>query len=731
MNQISKFFVFILLISGLQIQAQEEITDKALNFKDAIYFNREILPQRLSNLKWQEKGKFFTYVINESVIRRSAENADYIDTILRAEQFRNLVFEGDSLLLKRIPNFSWGEDHTMVFDHQNKKFKWNIKSEELQLLNTWPEEAENIEFSVDQNVAFTNGQNLFVSIHSVIDTITSDTIKGITNGQAVHRREFGISNGIFWSPKGNLIAFYRNDERMVKDYPLVDITAREAEVEPIKYPMAGMTNEVVKLGVYNLKTKQTLFIQTGDSIDQYLTNISWGPNEEFIYVSVLNRDQNHLWLNKYRVDDGSFVQTILEEKSSTWVEPENPLYFLEGKDDQFIWFSERSGWMHMYVYKTNGQPLYETALTEGEWTVNEFLGFDKSANLVYFSGTKESPLETHIYSVNLKNKKIKKLTGDHGTHRASFSPGMNYFIDSYSSTDVASVYEVRTSSGKKSYELLRDKDPLNDYNLGEIVLGTIENEEGTELFYRLIKPADFDTAKQYPVFFYVYGGPHAQLVTDSWMGGASMFMQLMAERGYVVFTLDNRGTPNRGFEFESAIHRNLGKYEVEDQLAGVDFLLEQDFVDPDRIGIQGWSYGGFMTINLMLTEPGLFKAGVAGGPVIDWKYYEIMYGERYMDTPETNPEGYKSSNLLEKVKNLEDHLLIIHGAIDPTVVWQHSLAFVQKAIEEGIQLDYFVYPRAEHNVRGIDRAHLLEKIFLYIDHHLKAIDTSDGDIDKL
>ena len=721
MKQLTLLLITFALIGNYQIHAQDTVTDKSLTFKDAIYINREILPERLSNLQWQENSKYYTYHKNQSVIRRSAESEENVDTILRVADFENLVFNEDSLKMSRIPKFSWVEKDVIEFNHQNRKFSYDTKSNKLNLINEWEEGAENLKFSSKNDLAYTKGQNIYLSKSGVIDTVTIDTIPGITNGQAVHRREFGITDGLFWSPNGNFLAFYRNDQRMVGDFPLVDITKREAEVENIKYPMAGMTNEVVKLGVYNLETRKTVFLQTGDSIDQYLTNITWGPREEFIYISVLNRDQNHLKLNKYKVEDGSFVQTILEEKSKTWVEPEYPLYFVKGTEDQFIWFSERSGWMHMYLYKTNGQPVYETALTEGEWNVNEFLGFNKSGSKAFFTGTKESPIEKHIYSVDLKSKRVKKLSGDHGTHSATFSPDMNYFIDAYSSTDVAKVYEVRTEKGKKSYEILRDEDPLKDYHLGDLSLGTIENEDGTELYYRMIKPADFDTALQYPVFFYVYGGPHAQLVTDSWMGGASMFMQLMAERGYVVFTLDNRGTPNRGFEFESAIHRNLGKYEVADQLAGVDFLLDQDFVDPDRIGIQGWSYGGFMTISLMLAEPGLFKAGVAGGPVIDWKYYEIMYGERYMDTPESNPEGYKNASLLEKVDRLQDHLLIIQGAIDKTVIWQNSLTFIQKAIEKGKQIDYFVYPRAEHNVRGIDRAHLLEKIYLYLDNHLKEV----------
>jgi dipeptidyl-peptidase-4 len=719
MKSISKLVFSIFLSSFMFLNAQEYKLDKSLTFEDAVYLNKSIFPKRLNMLQWQQNSRNYTYTSNRNVIKKSADNATTFDTILGLEDFVPLKYNGDSLHIKRIPRFRWVDENLIEFEHLSALYQMHIESKELSLENNWPNEALDKAFSVNNDVAFTLGQNIYLSRKGILDTITSDTIYGISNGKSVHRREFGIDKGIFWSPMGGFLAFYRNDERMVLDYPLVDITTREAELKKLKYPMAGMTNEQVKLGIYNLETRQTVFIQTGDSIDQYLTNICWDPNEKYIYISILNRDQNHLKLNKYNVSDGSFVQTLLEEKSSKWVEPEYPMYFLEGDDDVFIWFSERSGWMHMHLYKTNGQPYYETALTEGEWSVNEFLGFDPVGEKVFFTATKESPIEKHVYSVNIKNRKVKKLSGDHGTHTPFFSHDYKYFIDAYSSTDLAKIYEMRSQDGEMIYEILKDKDPLLDYNLGEIILGTIENEEGTELYYRMIKPADFDSTKQYPVFLYVYGGPHSQLVTDSWMGGASIFMQLMAERGYVVFTLDNRGTKNRGFDFENTIHRNLGKKEVEDQLAGIDFLLEQDFVDPDRIVLQGWSYGGFITIYLMLTEPGLFKAGVAGGPVTDWKYYEIMYGERYMDTPENNPEGYKNASLIENAGMLEDHLLIIHGAMDQTVVMQHSLAFVQKAIEEKKQLDYFVYPKAEHNVRGIDRAHLLEKIFLYLDNHIK------------
>jgi dipeptidyl-peptidase-4 len=253
----------------------------------------------------------------------------------------------------------------------------------------------------------------------------------------------------------------------------------------------------------------------------------------------------------------------------------------------------------------------------------------------------------------------------------------------------------------------------------EIEVGTIKSADGVnDLCYRLIKPINYNDGKKHPVLVYVYGGPHSQMVTESWMSGANLYFMFLAQQGYVVFTVDNRGTDNRGFEFESIIHRNLGVAEMADQMKGVEFVKSLPYVDANRIGVEGWSYGGFMTISLKLTHPDVFKVGCAGGPVIDWKWYEVMYGERYMDTPQENPEGYKSTSLLGKVNNLDGRLLVIHGAEDPTVVWQHSLEFIDACIKAGKLVDYFVYPHHPHNVRGADRVHLYKKMFDYYQQNL-------------
>jgi dipeptidyl-peptidase-4 len=391
------------------------------------------------------------------------------------------------------------------------------------------------------------------------------------------------------------------------------------------------------------------------------------------------------------------------------------MYFLPDNPNQFIWLSERDGFNHLYLHAADGAMLKQ--LTKGDWVVTDFLGF-YGKETAWFIATKESPLQKNIYAVNITTGELSRVSPDHGTHRAYISKSGKFIIDAYSSTEVNREYKLLNNKGKTLRIIKEDEDPLADYNLGDFNIGKLKSEDGTDLYYYLIKPIHFDSTKQYPVIIYVYGGPHAQLVTDSWLGGGGLFLNYLAQQGFVVFTLDNRGSANRGRDFEQAIFRNAGNIEVSDQMVGVNYLKTLPFVDPERIGVDGWSYGGFMTISMMLKNPGMFKVGVAGGPVTDWKYYEVMYGERYMDTPQDNPEGYENASLLNKIDLLDGKLMIIHGTNDPTVVWQQSLVFLKEAITRKKQVDYFVFPGHGHNMRGIDRAYLYEKITTYFKDNL-------------
>lgn len=567
--------------------------------------------------------------------------------------------------------------------------------------------------------AYTVGQNIVVTDDSgKITTVTNDQERGVVNGQTVSRSEFGISSGLFWSPKGSMLAFYRKDERMVTEYPLVNITTTPASAERIRYPMAGGQSEIIRVGIYNMADGSTVFLDEGAfGDDRYLTNITWDPSERYLYAAILNREQNHLLLNQYDAKTGLMVKTLFEESSAKYVEPLNGLFFNPEDPAQFIWISERDGFDHLYLYRTDGTMIRQ--LTHGEWVVTDFLGWDSRGRSVFFRATDPSPLERQIYRLDLNSGVRMRLTIDAGTHDALISRDGRFIIDSYSSLTIprrVKLWEMGTRDIKTIYDA---PNPVENLKMGQYRPFTIKAaDKKTDLYGYLVLPADMDPAKKYPVIVYVYGGPHAQLVVNSWMGGASGWQHYMARQGYISMTLDNRGSDARGRDFEQIIHRNLGKAEMADQMEGMNYLFSQPFVDSNRIGVHGWSYGGFMTTSLLLNYPDIFKVGVAGGPVTDWKFYEVMYGERYMDTPAENPEGYELSSVLPQVKNLRGRLMLIHGDIDQTVVWQNSLMFVRKCIDEGKLVDYMVYPQHPHNVRGKDRVHLMRTVTRYFQDNL-------------
>ncbi len=697
-----------ILIGILPARAQK----KDLAIEDLM--SRKLYPQSLVNLQWRNPETFTWQAKNKLVQQLLAVPAS--DTILSLDQLSTAVQKADAAALKSFPAIKWKDGSGFYFIHDGKLMVYNL-GKEASVWNTLDPEAENVDIEpITGKIAYTLGNNLYVSDNKVKKAVTNDAEKNIVNGQAVHRNEFGIDKGTFWSPNGNFLAFYRMDQTMVTDYPIVNINTRIASVESIKYPMAGMASHHVTVGVYNPSAGTVVFLKTGEPAEQYLTNISWSPDEKYIFIAVLNRDQDHLWLNQYNASTGEFVKTLFEETDKEYVEPLNGLTFLKTAPSQFIWQSRRDGWNHLYLYDTEGKLISQ--LTKGNWEVTEFLGLDEKEMNAFFMSTQVSPLERHLYSVGLKSLKTIKLTETKGTHTILMAPGGNSYIDRLTSMEIASGYTLVYGKKQEKRLITEDPAPLKEYNLGETSLITLKAKDGSDLYGRIIKPAGFNPERRYPVLIYVYGGPHSQLVTDTWLAGAGLFLNYMAEKGYLVFTLDNHGTSNRGAAFEQAIHRRLGQLEMQDQMIGVNYLKSLPYVDSTRIGLDGWSYGGFMTLNMKLNNPGVFKVATCGGPVVDWKYYEIMYGERYMDTPEQNPEGYKSADMTNYISNLEGRLLVMHGALDNTVVWQNSLQFIQKCIQAGKQVDYFVYPNHEHNVMGKDRLHMFRKLAEYYDQNL-------------
>jgi dipeptidyl-peptidase-4 len=697
---------------------------RLLTIEEATNMNPKLNPASLSQLQWRKGTSQFVFVAKNNLVFGTAAKSIQ-DTLVRLSDLNLLLKLDKQDTLKRFPSVTWLSADQFYFTSASKLFLCDINNNTVKAVNSWTEKAGDLDIEkTGLWAAFTLDNNLYISENGRKTAITSEPNKGIVYGSSrVHRNEFGISKGTFWSPDGKLLAFYRMDETMVAEYPLVDMTTRIATVNPTRYPMAGMTSHKVTVGVYSISSGRTVYLDTESPAGtdsairtEYLTNITWSPDARNIYIATLNRDQNFMQLNKYDASSGKFIKTLFEEKNDTYVEPQHGPVFLKGDDRKFIWQSRRDGFEHLYLYDTEGTLIKQ--LTKGQWEVTSLLKTDKSGSKAWFMCNRDNPLERQLYSADLKTGSLSPITSIPGTHATQVSDDDQLILDVYSSKTVARQADLLDAKGKQLQTLLANENPLKNIQLGEMKIFTLKNEEGTDLYCRLIKPAGFDPLKKYPVIIYVYGGPHSQLVNNTWLGGAGLFLNYLADQGYVVFTLDNRGTDFRGRDFEQSIFRNLGVREVSDQMTGVNYLKKLDYVDSTRIGINGWSYGGFLTVSMFLRHPGTFKVAACGGPVIDWKYYEVMYGERYMDTPQSNPDGYKNACLLNYVKNLTGKLLIIHDDQDGTVVPQNSFTFLKKCVDEGKQVDFFMYPGHEHNVRGKDRVHLNQKLVTYFRDNL-------------
>ncbi len=712
--------------------AQEK---KSYTLEDVIpggnnYFN--LVPKNIPGLQWW--GDVCVRTDVENIVTINVRNGK--ETVLvTLDEVNEALLNGEKPFqptqeLKQLrtlmgASLPWGDQKVITFRQGNYMVWYDFGQKKISNLFRLNEKAANLDFCKENGyVAYTVGSNLCIAHEGEKDLqINPDEKKAdpmdIVYGQAVHRNEFGIYKGTFWSPKGNCLAFYRMDQSMVTAYPQVNTTTRIATLEPDKYPMAGMTSHKVTVGVYHIQSGKTIYLQAGDPTDRYFTNISWSPDEKSIYVIELNRDQNHSQLVRYNAETGAKEAMLFEETHPKYVEPQHPIVFLPWDSNQFIYWSQRDGFHHLYLYNKEGQLIKQ--LTQGDWLVQDILGFNTARKEMIIASTEISPLQTNIFSLNVKTGKRTLLGQQDGTHSARLSASGTYLIDNFTSFNVPREISILPTNGKTGVNLLTATDPMKEqYNLPEITLGTIKAADGkTDLYYRLIKPVNFDPNKKYPAIIYVYGGPHAQLIHNNRFYDARGWDLYMAQKGYVMLTVDSRGSDNRGLEFENCTFRQLGVEEMKDQVEGAKFLQSLPYVNADKIGVHGWSFGGFMTTNLMLTYPEIFKVGVAGGPVIDWQYYEVMYGERYMDTPQTNPEGYKNSNLKLKAGNLKGRLEVIIGGADPTCVPQHSYTFLRACIDAGTHPDLFVYPEDGHNMMGRDRVHLHEHITRYFEDHLK------------
>ena len=698
----------LLTLPYLPMTAQEEklFTLEDLNFGGNNY--RNMLPENLWLTWW-----------GDQLMYQDAEEGGMQETSGERKAFFTLKDVGTDFHSAFSAQYPYADQTVVLLKNSKQRilYDWKLKK------TVWQQTCEGEQFSewnaASRAVAYVKDHQLFVrDSDNKEQKLTADGSRDIVYGQSVHRNEFGIDKGLFWSPNGLRLAFYRMDQSKVTDYPQVDIFQRSATYEPDKYPMAGETSHQVTVGIYDLHTQQTIYLQAGNPTDRYFTNIAWAPDGNTLYMFELNRDQNDCRLVSYDATTGQRIAELYRETSEKYVEPLHPIVFLPWDSDKFIMQSQRDGFNHLYIYNKVGK--LQKQLTSGPFVVQQVLGFNEKQKSIIITSNEANPIQHNTYTVSVKTGKRVLLDNGKGSHHAVLSANGEWMYDRYTEPDVPRNIDLVNTKTGKAQRLLTAADPWKGYKVPIFESGTIKAADGTtDLYYRMVKPHDFNPTKKYPTIVYVYGGPHAHNVEAGWHWYSRSWETYMAQKGYILFILDNRGSENRGLAFEQATFRQLGQIEMQDQMKGVDFLRTLPYVDMQRLGVHGWSFGGFMTISLMVNYPDVFKVGVAGGPVIDWKWYEVMYGERYMDTPQTNPDGYAKTSLIDKAKNLKGKLQIITGYNDNTVVPQHCLSFLDACIKAGTQPDFFAYPGEEHNMRGHASVHLHERITQYFEDYLK------------
>ena len=723
--KMTKRHCLLLLVAWLTLPmaAQQQFTLEDLNFGGKNY--RNMIAQNRSLTWWGDQLVHFSsrgdtcWTVNPTTGKEKL--------LFTLQQLNKKAGLSDEDGIVSVHSFPY-PDEPLVLVHNTKPERMliNFKKGKVvwrQPLNGYSDSEWNKQSRAN---AYVKADNLYVTDgEGNTRQVTTDGSRDLVYGQSVHRNEFGIEGGLFWNPQGTRLAFYRMDQSMVTDYPLITVPELDdsahviATPAPEKYPMVGQTSHLVWVGVLDVATGDTVYLKAGDPTDRYFSNISWNPDGNIVYMMEGNRDQNEVDLVAYDALTGNRLNTLYHESHPKYVEPQHPITFLPWDKEQFLLWSERDGYNHLYLFDTAGRQLRQ--LTSGEWVVMELLGFDEQNKAVIIAANADSPIQQNLYRVDVTTGQMTLIDeGGKGWHTGRLSASGAWLIDNYQEPEVArhiSIIDTRTGEGMRYFTA---PDPWEGYAVPEYRCGTIKAADGvTDLYYRMVMPVDFDPTQKYPTVIYVYGGPHAHNVDARWHWGSRSWETYMAQRGYLLFILDNRGSENRGRDFEQATFRQLGQVEMQDQMCGVDFLRTLNYVDTTRLGVHGWSFGGFMTITLMTNYPDVFKVGVAGGPVIDWKWYEVMYGERYMDTPQTNPEGYELTSLLNKAADLKGRLQIIIGLNDPTVVPQHAYSFLKACIAAGTQPDFYVYPGQGHNMRGHQSVHLHERITRYFDDYLK------------
>lgn len=616
------------------------------------------------------------------------------------------------------PAWSCRDKTTLRLQVGNSVWHWRPGEARAELVLQLPEGAEDATFAPDdQRVAFRLQHELHVlDPRTGLRRLTWDGTADVVYGGAAHRAEFGIQNGLFWSACGRRLLFYREDLRPIASTPLQDLDAETPSPGHGRYPVSGARHSRVTVGVYDAEERSVCWLQHDPDLDQYWTNLTFGPGDTVV-TALVNRGQDHLRLVRFDARTGTQQATLLEERDQHWLEPEHGPYFLA--DGRFLWRSPKDGHHHLYLHDGDGKLLVQ--VTRGAFDVQELLGPAADGNGIWFHASGEDPRQRHLFHAGLDGKAVKQLTRERGCHACTLSPDGALCLDTWSNLTTQPSLVVLDLASGAAVPLPAVANPLSAFRMPVQRFFQVQVPEGPVLYGHLLLPPNMAEGQRHPVLLYVYGGPHVQLVTDRFLGGASLWLHALAAEGYVVCWLDNRGTPNRGIAFEQAIYRQLGVLEVQDQMRAVEYLKAQPFVDPTRIGVHGWSYGGYLTLRLLLLQPDAFACGISGAPVTDWRLYETGYTERYMDTPAENPQGYAAASCVDPalVKNLKAELLLVQGSDDRTVLWSHSLRFLRSSVAAGVFPRYMVYPMQQHGLQGPNRSHFLMLCKRFLDERLK------------
>ena len=723
---VSALFILSLLIPIVSSCADKPPQAEKLSV-DLIYGGASLWGKTVTGVQWMPGGKGFTYY--ESDPQTGQSGICYYDlkksgrTVLIDDKKAGELAQPATLNLDSYLLSPTGKE--LLLPSDTDLFLYNPDTGHLKRLTQDSDSETAPQFSPDgTKIAFIKNNNIHViEIETCTDTqLTMQGTENLLTGQVdwVYGEEFGIDTGFSWSPDSRHIAYYQMDQSAVPQFPITDFIPVENEVADTHYPKAGDNNSIVQVGVVSVKDRTTVWMDTGSEADIYIPRIKWLPDSRSLAIQRLNRLQNKLELLSADIQTGVTGTILQEENAGGWIDIYDDLTFIKA-GRQFIWPSNRSGYKHLYLYDIDGKQVRQ--LTDGNWEVDDLVGVDEENTTVYFRATEKASWERQLYKVDLSGNGFQQLTREDGWHTISMPPDCGYYLDFFCTYIQPNEVSLYTANGKSAAVIEPNDVPaLREMDLVKPEFMTITTDDGVELPVFMIKPPDFDPNKKYPVLMYTYGGPALQVVCNQWEDDArkrNLWHEMMAQQGYIIFTLDNRGTPARGRDFAQATYWQWGTLDIQDKISGVKYLRKLPYVDGSRIGIWGWSHGGYLTCMCMLKAADYFTTGIAVAPPTDWQNYDTIYTERYMGTPQDNVEGYQASSALDLADNLTGKLLMIHGTADDNVHMANTMQLIYAFENSRKPFDLMIYPRKKHHMDGQDtKVHLFNLMTNYINRNL-------------